>query len=198
MIDRANIGRKLLAPFEIRECLPEIAQGSTADIATTANVNLKGGVYRLDDGIQFNNVVLRILSILGSSDGRLLLYQTTDGEAGAADHLVELVATVDFTVVGADLTLIAPVTEGTVELVPGLFLALWGIRSGAGFDAECYNIGNISLANVNVPAAATPTNFGTTVAASGAPAATFDPTIGGGVLAGSSTDWSPILRLMTV
>jgi hypothetical protein len=160
-----------------------------------------GGSYLLPIPVTFNRIGIRVLNVgLGlTALGRLAIYQKAGGNVTSS---IALVRTVDFshTEPPADSNLI--LTVPATSLVPGIFWAIWGRRSGAvAFNLATYEVlatGNGNLRLQNMIAGTHPPGFETSIASTAASPATINPLAGGGDVTGNTDDNVPTLRLFTV
>lgn len=149
---------------------PYAGQGSRGGQA-----NFDGGMFEIANQTQFNRVIISLQSATPiGAGGRVLIYQTPNGNPGTALNPAQLKATCDFTVpaTGAQNVEMTP-AEGLVSLLPGIIYVLAG-ETVATISYRRYLTQNYDLFNQGMQAGDIATVFTTAIASNTAPA-TFNP-----------------------
>lgn len=178
----AGVGGNGPAPEEVASTdyvpRPE-APTDSDDIATEQTTSLTGASFYLERPVEFNRVSVYVNAtpFTAPVSMRVLIYQATDGVVANAS----LIASMLDSPPAADQVRALTPAEGTVRLETGVYWLLAGRSSAEGEIAlAAYSAnGSAHLLNQNLIAGQHPTTFSTTIAASAAPQANFDPFQGG-------------------
>lgn len=154
----------------------------------------EGASYVIRRRVIFNRMRIRFNAVPGNGDFVIAIYQEQDGRSGQA----ALVASAVFAATAAGAFDI-PVSEGTVQLVPGLCYVLFGRRTGTQ-QLSVYSKPTIAL--LCDPAFSAPnlhpTNFRTGISTAAFPPV-FNPLPApGGDTTATTTDVTPQIRLWKV
>lgn len=175
--------------------IPDLEEpAANVDVVTLAPATLAGGSYLLPRRVKFNRLIVRVRAFAALATGVVTIYQEAQGRVRSP---LTRVATCPFTPAANTTFQITP-DEGTVLLSAGWLYILWGQASGAGsFELECYSTGSIALLTASVLAGTHPT-IASSALATAAPPASIDPEVGGDLVAGTTNDFAPVARLISV